>query len=155
MSNKMGKRKGRKGWFGLEIKNSFMVKLALGFPGGASDKEPTCQCRRQKRHQFNPWVGKIPWRRAQQPTPVFLPGESPWTEEPGGLQSIGSRRIRHDWSDLAHTCAQLALESWKMRNVQRSGSNNSSFMDQHKQKSGGLRILWYACDLNRLCHRAS
>ena len=28
--------------------------------------------------------------------PVFLPGESPWTEEPGGLQSMGSRRIGHD-----------------------------------------------------------
>ena len=25
---------------------------------------------------FNPWVGKIPWRRAWEPTPVFLPGES-------------------------------------------------------------------------------
>ena len=32
---------------------------------------------------------KDPWRRAWQPPPVFLPGESPWTEEPGGLQSIG------------------------------------------------------------------
>ena len=31
------------------------------------------------------WVGKIPWRRARQPTLVFLPGESPWTEEPGKL----------------------------------------------------------------------
>ena len=30
------------------------------------------------------WVGKIPWRRAWQPTPIFVPGESPWTEEPGG-----------------------------------------------------------------------
>ena len=30
-------------------------------------------------------VLKIPWSRAWQPTPVFLPGESPWTEEPGGL----------------------------------------------------------------------
>ena len=29
-----------------------------------------------RRCGFNPWVGKIPWRRAQQPTPVFLPGES-------------------------------------------------------------------------------
>ena len=28
-----------------------------------------------KRFRFNPWVGKIPWRRAWQPTPVFLPGE--------------------------------------------------------------------------------
>ena len=31
------------------------------------------------------WVGKIPWRRAGQPTPVFLPGEFPWTEEPSRL----------------------------------------------------------------------
>ena len=45
------------------------------------------QCRRPG---FNPWVGKIPWRRAWQPTSVFLPGESPGTEEPGVLQSIGS-----------------------------------------------------------------
>ena len=44
--------------------------------GGASGKEPSCQCRRCKRPEFNPWVRKIPWRRAWQPTPVFLPGES-------------------------------------------------------------------------------
>ena len=44
--------------------------------GGGSGKEPTCQCRRHKRHGFNPWVRKIPWRRAWQPILVFLPGES-------------------------------------------------------------------------------
>ena len=49
-----------------------------GFPDGASDKEPACQCKRCKRHWFDPWVGKIPWRRAWQPTSVFLPGESHW-----------------------------------------------------------------------------
>ena len=48
----------------------------MGFPGGASGKEPTCQCRRQKRHGFSAWVGKIPWRKTWQPTPVFLPGKS-------------------------------------------------------------------------------
>ena len=37
---------------------------------------PVCQCRRGKRCGFDPCVGKIPWRRAWQPTPVFLPGES-------------------------------------------------------------------------------
>ena len=46
------------------------------FPGGTSGKEPSCQCRRHKRCVFDPWVGKVPWRRAWQPTPVFLPGES-------------------------------------------------------------------------------
>ena len=45
---------------------------------------------------FDCWVGKTPWRRTWQPTPVFLPGESPWTEEPGGLQSMGSQRVGHD-----------------------------------------------------------
>ena len=48
----------------------------MGFPGGASGKEHACQCRRLQRHGFNPQVGKIPWRRAWQPSPVFLPGES-------------------------------------------------------------------------------
>ena len=47
-----------------------------GFPGGASVKEPTCQCKRCKRYRFSLWVGQIPWRREWLPTPVFLPGES-------------------------------------------------------------------------------
>ena len=38
-----------------------------------------------------PLGGKIPWRRAWQFTPVFLPGEPPWTEEPTGLQSRGRK----------------------------------------------------------------
>ena len=37
-------------------------------------KDSTCQCRRGR---FDPWVRKIPWRRARQPTSVFLPGKSP------------------------------------------------------------------------------
>ena len=47
-----------------------------GFPGGTSGKEPTYQFRRLKRHEFDPWVRKISWRRKWQPTPVFMPGES-------------------------------------------------------------------------------
>ena len=54
----------------------------LCFPGGSDDKKISLQCGRP---EFNPWVGKIPWRRAWQTTPVFLPGESSWTEEPGRL----------------------------------------------------------------------
>ena len=52
------------------------------------------QCRRCR---FNPWVRKIPWRKACQPTPVLLPGESAWTEEPDRLQSKELERVRHDW----------------------------------------------------------
>ena len=46
------------------------------------------------------WVQSLgwedPWRRKWLPTPVFLPGETPWAEEPGGVQSIGSPRVGHD-----------------------------------------------------------
>ena len=41
------------------------------------------------------------WRRKCQPTSVFLPGESQGRGEPGGLPSMGSHKIRHNWSDLA------------------------------------------------------
>jgi len=52
-----------------------------------SSKEPTCQFRRCG---FDPWVGKIPWRRKRQPTPSILAWRIPWAEEPGELQSRGS-----------------------------------------------------------------
>ena len=42
----------------------------VSFPGGSNSKESACNA-------ADPWVGRIPWRRAWQPTPVFLPGESP------------------------------------------------------------------------------
>ena len=45
-------------------------------PRWLSGEEPACQCRRCRKWQFNPWVGKIPWRRKWQLTSVFLPGES-------------------------------------------------------------------------------
>ena len=48
----------------------------MGFPGGASGKESTCQCRRHKRHELDLWIGKIPWRRKWQHILVFLPGKS-------------------------------------------------------------------------------
>ena len=68
-------------------------------PGGASGEEPSCQCRRHQRHRFNPWAGKIPWRRKWQLTPVLLPGEShgqrslaggrPWGQT--GLKQLSTR----------------------------------------------------------------
>ena len=44
---------------------------------------------------FDPLVGKIPWRRKWQSTPVILAWRIPWTEEPGRLQSMGSQRASH------------------------------------------------------------
>jgi len=67
----------------------------MDFPGGASGTEPACQCRRHKKQGFNPWVGKIPWRSAWQPTPVFLPRESHGQRSLVGC-SPQSYKVRHD-----------------------------------------------------------
>ena len=51
------------------------------------------------------------WRRTWQPTPVFLPRESPWTEEPDGLQSRGSQRVGHDWAAKhMHTYTHIHIQ---------------------------------------------
>ena len=51
-------------------------KKEYNYHSDTTGKEHACQHRRCRRCGFNPWVGKIPWRRAWKPTPVFLPGES-------------------------------------------------------------------------------
>ena len=63
----------------------------MGFPGGAGGKEPTCQCRRHKRHRFDSLVGKIPSKRAWQLTPVFLPREYPGQRGLAGYTTQGRR----------------------------------------------------------------
>ena len=66
----------------------------MGLTGSTSGKETACQCRKHKRRKFDPWVRKIPWRRAWQPTPI-LAWRIPWTEEPSGLV-CGVAKVRHE-----------------------------------------------------------
>ena len=69
-------------WFmGLQrVRHDWATELnwckKSGSPDGTGGKEPSCQCRRHKRHRFDPWVGKIHWKKAWKPTPVFFIGES-------------------------------------------------------------------------------
>ena len=88
---------------------------------GASGKALSCQYRIHKRSGFNPWVRKIPWRKAWQHTAVLLPGGSPCTKEPGRLESIGSQRVRHNWSNLARTHAQIMLSGFNQSVWKTSG----------------------------------
>ena len=65
----------------------------MGFPGGSDGKESACSVGDLS---LIPGLGRYPGvGNGCPPTPVFLPGKSPWTEDPGGLQSIGSQRIGH------------------------------------------------------------
>ena len=52
-----------------------MSKKDLGLLRWCKGKESTYQCVRSRRHRFDPWVRKIPWRRIWQPTRVFLSGK--------------------------------------------------------------------------------
>ena len=58
------------------MKYKHIYLYTWNIPRWLSGKESVCQCRRHRRRGFDPWVGKIPWRRKWQPTPGFLPGES-------------------------------------------------------------------------------
>ena len=74
------------------------MPVFLGFPGGSEGKKPACS------------AGDLGWEdpleEGRAPTPAFLPGESPWTEEPGQLQSMWPQRVRHDRAikQQRHTC---------------------------------------------------
>ena len=66
----------------------------LGFPGGADGEESACM---QMSQVWSP-DGEDPLEKAK-PTRFSMPAwRIPWTEEPSGLQSVGSQRVRHDWA---------------------------------------------------------
>ena len=82
-------------------------------------KKPGCQCRRGKRCGFDPWIGKIPWRRAWQPTAVFLPEEfhgqrslvaySPW----GRKESDRTERLIHTREEVVNLVSALQQVMWQ------------------------------------------
>ena len=66
-----------------------------GFPGGTGGKEPNCQCRRRKRHGFDPCGWEDPLEEDMTTHPSILAWRIPWTEESDRLQSMGSQRVGH------------------------------------------------------------
>ena len=78
----------------------FICYWSIGLPRRLSGKDSTCQCRRCRRRGFDPWVGKIAWKREWQPTPVFLSGES------HGQRSLVDYRpwVRKEQDTAQHAC---------------------------------------------------
>ena len=79
---------------------SLCNKYGNCFPGGTSGEELATNAGDIRDVDSIPGWGRLPWRRAWQPTPVFLPGESHGQRSPAGYSPWG-RRVRHDWNDLA------------------------------------------------------
>ena len=77
----------------IELTDIIMILSITIFPGGASGKESTCQCRRCKRHR----MGQEDRLEAGTEThSSILIWRIPWTEEPGGLQSMRSQRVEYN-----------------------------------------------------------
>ena len=72
----------------IHVNSMCMFIYMCGLPRWLSGKESACQCRWCR---MDPWVGKILWRRKWQPNSSIPAWDMPWTEEPGGLQSMGSQ----------------------------------------------------------------
>ena len=70
--------------------------LHLGLPRWLSGKESSCQCRKHRRHGFDSLSRENPLEEEMATQSSILAWKIPWTEESGGLQSIGSQRVRHD-----------------------------------------------------------
>ena len=75
----------------------------VGLPLWLSGKESTCNAEDTGYSGSIPGSGRSPCRRAWQPTPVFLPGESYGQRSLAGFSLSGSQRVKHDWSDWMHT----------------------------------------------------
>ena len=93
-----------------------MLQLRV-YPGSASSKEHACQCRRRKRCGFDPWVRKTSWRRARQPSPVFLPGESHGQRSlagysPWGRKESDTTEVTEHLDTQEHQCAQGMNAVW-------------------------------------------
>ena len=81
--------------FSLAIYFTYGNVCFPGLPGGSEVKASACVCLQCGRPEFDSWVGKIPWKRMETHSST-LAWRIPWTEEPGGLQSPGLQRVRHD-----------------------------------------------------------
>ena len=103
---------------GVNLTKSKDAYITWVYPGGSTGKEPTCQCRRPKRCVFDPWVRKIPWRRAWQHIPVILAGKSH-----GQRSLVGYSLQGHKESDMTEVTKKLDTDActclwqcfWKRR----------------------------------------
>ena len=81
------------------LENGLSYRDSRGFPSGSEVKKPPAKQEPQK--TWVRFLGKEDPQEDMTTHSSILARRIPWTEEPGGLQSIESRRVRHDWSDLA------------------------------------------------------
>ena len=102
-------------------KHCAQVNNIQGFPGGPSGKKPACQHRRHTRSVFNPWVGKISWRKAWHPTPAFLPGKFHGRRSLASYSALGCKEL--DTTEATkHACTHHNIQRRKRAGLSVPGS---------------------------------
>ena len=97
----------------------------LGFPCGSAGKESSCNVGD---------LASIPGGGMATHSSIFLPGESAWTEEPCGLKSIGSRRVRYDWMTWKKKfCHSFPSKEWASFNFMAWVTVHSDFGAQENK----------------------
>ena len=103
--------------------------ICLGMARWLSGKESACRCRRHRRLKFNSWMGKIPWRRKRQSTPVFLPGKSYGQRSLVGFSPWGCKE-----SDTTEQLSILRYTWTGERGVEEAGLHRSWSADQSQRR---------------------
>ena len=103
-----------------------------GLPRGVSGKEPACQCRRHNRHGFDPWVGRIPWRRKWHPLQYSF---------------LGNPKDRGAWQATVHGVAESDMTGHA--HARRVGTVVAYFMQEENGGISRLRHLLEATQLER------
>ena len=83
------------------VRDSQSIRKVSGFPGGTNAKNPSASAGDIRDTGSIPELGRSPAGGTATHCSI-LAWRIPWTEEPGRLRSIGSHRVGHDWSNLAH-----------------------------------------------------
>ena len=130
-----------KSFWGFYLRNNGLEKN-----GWRSGKEPACQRRRCKTHGFSSWVGKIPWKRKWQPTPVFLPGKFNGQRSLVGHSPQGCKE-----SDTTEHTLQTKTRSrtktseigwWKAWNQPNRQQDQSKDTNKGRALRGKCAIMW-------------
>ena len=120
----------------------------LGFPDSSAGKEYACQCRRHKRHRFNPWAGKIPWRRKWQLILVSVPEKSHEQRSLVGYSPWGSKESDKTEQLSTHSLEQLiaSLPVWSWARLGRVHSIRGAVKTagQGDWNKSSLTIIWIA-----------
>ena len=112
--------------------------VTKGLPGLCSGKESACQCRKCKKSRFSPWVGKVPWRRKWQPSPIFCLENS---MDRGAWQAIQSMELQSQTRLSIHTQVLNTQPVKKSPSCKMSLITTTVFLFQ--QKDGLIFILQY------------